>query len=107
LHTSIIGETWAAAALPRPLSRDQLELDALTKYLRLEGKVMAHGSVLDSLRQFTQLVERALEQGQEVHVDYHLGNYDEPGEDGYARPRLDGSAALMVFIDPLPPSRHR
>src|SRR5262245_58401953 len=31
LHTSIIGETWAAAALPRPLSRDQLELDALTK----------------------------------------------------------------------------
>src|SRR5262249_34060445 len=31
LHTSIIGEALAAAALPRPWSRDQLELDALNK----------------------------------------------------------------------------
>jgi hypothetical protein len=33
-HTSIIGEALAAAALPRPRSRDQLEPDALIKYLR-------------------------------------------------------------------------
>jgi hypothetical protein len=32
LHTSIIGEALAAAALPRPGRRDQLELDALNKY---------------------------------------------------------------------------
>jgi hypothetical protein len=32
LHTSIIGEAQATAALPRPQSRDQLELDALNKY---------------------------------------------------------------------------
>jgi hypothetical protein len=34
LHTSIIGEVLATAALPRPRSRDQLELDALNKYGR-------------------------------------------------------------------------
>jgi hypothetical protein len=32
LHTSIIGEALATAALPRSWSRDQLELDALNKY---------------------------------------------------------------------------
>src|SRR5262249_43832428 len=32
LHTSIIGEALTAAALPRPRSRDQLEMDALNKY---------------------------------------------------------------------------
>jgi hypothetical protein len=32
LHTSIIGEVLATAAIPRPWSRDQLELDALNKY---------------------------------------------------------------------------
>jgi hypothetical protein len=32
LHTSIISEALASAALPRPRSRDQLELDALNKY---------------------------------------------------------------------------
>jgi hypothetical protein len=29
LHTPILGGAWAAAALPRPRSRDQLELEAL------------------------------------------------------------------------------
>jgi hypothetical protein len=32
LHTFIIGKVPTAPALPRPWSRDQLELDALTKY---------------------------------------------------------------------------
>ena len=32
LHTSIIGETRAAAALLRPRSKDQVELNALNKY---------------------------------------------------------------------------
>jgi hypothetical protein len=32
LHTSIIGEAGAAAALTRPQCRDQLELDSLNKY---------------------------------------------------------------------------
>ena len=32
LHTSIIGEALAAAALPRPRSTDRLEPDALIKY---------------------------------------------------------------------------
>ena len=32
LHTSITGEPQAASALSRPRSRDQLELNALTKY---------------------------------------------------------------------------
>jgi hypothetical protein len=32
LHTSIVGEARTAAALPRPRSRDQLELDAPNKY---------------------------------------------------------------------------
>jgi hypothetical protein len=32
LHTCIIGKAQAPAALPRPRSRDQLELDALNKY---------------------------------------------------------------------------
>jgi hypothetical protein len=34
LHTPIMGEARATAALPRPRSRDQLELDALNKYIR-------------------------------------------------------------------------
>jgi hypothetical protein len=33
LHTPIIGPVQAAAARPRPRGRDQLELDALNKYL--------------------------------------------------------------------------
>jgi hypothetical protein len=32
LHTTIIAEAGAAAALPRQRSKDQLELDALNKY---------------------------------------------------------------------------
>jgi hypothetical protein len=32
LHTSIISEVLATAAIPRPRSRDQLKLDALNKY---------------------------------------------------------------------------
>jgi hypothetical protein len=34
LHTCIIGGVPAAAALPQPRSKDQLELDALSKYVR-------------------------------------------------------------------------
>jgi hypothetical protein len=33
LHASVIGEARAEAAIPRPPSRDQLELDALNKYI--------------------------------------------------------------------------
>jgi hypothetical protein len=33
LHTSIIGEAQATATLRRPKSRDQLEVDALNKYV--------------------------------------------------------------------------
>jgi hypothetical protein len=76
-------------------------------HLRLEGKVMARASVLDSLHQFGKLVEEALAKDQEVHCTLHLGNYDEPGGDGHLRSRFDGSAVLMVLIDPLPPSQHR
>ena len=32
LHTLIIGEALTAAALPQPRSRNQLQLDALTRY---------------------------------------------------------------------------
>jgi hypothetical protein len=39
LHTSIIGEAQAVPALPRPRSRDQLELDALNKSNRSTDKV--------------------------------------------------------------------
>jgi hypothetical protein len=53
------------------------------------------------------MVEGALEKQQEVHFHLHFGSYGEPGEDGYLRPRIDGSAVLTVIIDPLPPSQHR
>jgi hypothetical protein len=49
LHTSIIGETRATAALPRPLSRDQLELDALTKYPWSAPRVTLTWSALSAL----------------------------------------------------------
>jgi hypothetical protein len=39
-HTTIIGDARAAAVLPRPQSRDQLELDTLNKYeiTRAQGR---------------------------------------------------------------------
>jgi hypothetical protein len=67
---------------------------------------MSQDNVRFVLREFGRLTDGALEKGQEVHFTLHLGNYDEPGDDGCARNRLDGSAVFTVIIDPLPPNRH-
>jgi hypothetical protein len=67
---------------------------------------MSQKQIPDVIRQFLGVVETALGQEQEVHCTLHLGNYAEPDGTGHARSRLDGSAALLVFIDPLPPGRH-
>jgi hypothetical protein len=42
LHTSTIGEALATAALPRPRSREQVELDALNKYAETSGARIAN-----------------------------------------------------------------
>ena len=68
---------------------------------------MPPDSVVTNLHHFTQMVEAALEKGQSVNLDLRLGSYDVPGEDGYLRPRLDGSAVLTAVIGPLPPGQHR
>jgi hypothetical protein len=67
---------------------------------------MAKASVRQTLKQFRQLVEDALTKDQDVHCTFRLGSYAEPGTDGYVHPRLDGSAVLLVVIDPLPPAKH-
>src|SRR5262249_39516551 len=43
LHTFIIGEVRAAAAVPRPQGRDQLELNALNKYVLASSAVAIPG----------------------------------------------------------------
>lgn len=68
---------------------------------------MTQNHVLETLQQLTELVEAALKKGQEIHCSVHLGSYDLPDGEGSSRNRLDGSAAFMVFIDPLPPILHK
>jgi hypothetical protein len=58
LYTSFIGEALATSALPRPWSRDQLELDALNKYGYVKGLLQSklpgpNGRKFDQIRLLT------------------------------------------------------
>jgi hypothetical protein len=60
---------------------------------------------MHAMREFATLVEAAIANGQEVHCTVHLGTYPVAAEDGWPRWRKDGTAVLMVFVEPLAPER--